>query len=109
MAIVSDEKLDKPATITAKSLIKPKIELPETDDVRELAKAATPASVRALADIVMDNSASPQARIAAATALLDRGHGKPHQSQTIEGTMSLIVQCAIPSTPNSEAPKLIEQ
>lgn len=77
------------------------VALPETDDVRELARAATPVAVRALVEIVGDEGASASARISAATALLDRGHGKPHQSHEVTGSMSITVQCAIPAPPNS--------
>ena len=77
------------------------ITLPDTDDVRELAKAATVYAVKALVDIVTDDNAAAGVKIAAATALLDRAHGKAHQSTTVNGSMSLTVVCAIPHTPNS--------
>jgi hypothetical protein len=77
------------------------IALPDTDDVRELARAATPQAIRALVEIVQDDDATDNARIAAATALLDRAHGKPHQSTTIQGGMTFNLICAIPSPPNS--------
>lgn len=56
------------------------VELPATEDIKELARAATPQAIRALIEIVQDSDASHGARISAATALLDRAHGKPHQS-----------------------------
>lgn len=61
----------------------PAVALPDTEDVRELARAATPQAIRALVEIVQDDDASASSRIAAASALLDRAHGKPHQSMDL--------------------------
>lgn len=58
--------------------------LPDTDDIKELCKAATPAAVRALYGLVLDSKVAAASRIAAATALMDRGYGKP--GQTVEHT-----------------------
>lgn len=77
------------------------VELPETDDIVELARAATPVAVRALVEIVGDEGVSAAARISAATALLDRGYGKPHQSSSVSGTTTINVAFAIPAPPNS--------
>lgn len=47
---------------------------------RDLARAArehTDAALQALCDVMADASAPPSARISAAVAILDRGHGKP--------------------------------
>lgn len=60
-----------------KDLSKPRpLSLPE---VRELAQSYAPDAFDALADVVRDDRCSPAARVAAATALLDRGYGKPVQ------------------------------
>jgi len=48
-------------------------------EVRDLARQHTAAAIRALLD-VMQSSKNPSARVAAATALLDRGWGKATQS-----------------------------
>lgn len=48
-------------------------------EVKELARAHTVDAMQALAKIVKDNTAPAAARVAAATALLDRGYGKPTQ------------------------------
>jgi hypothetical protein len=56
-------------------------------EVRDLAQDETAASIKTLASI-RDNARAPaQARVAACSALLDRGWGKPAQSvdQTIKG------------------------
>lgn len=47
--------------------------------VRELAKAETEASIRALVRVRDDKKAPPASVVAAAQALLDRGWGKPSQ------------------------------
>jgi len=49
-------------------------------DVRNLAKAWTTDSINALAEIMKDVSAPPNARVAAANSLLDRGWGKAVQA-----------------------------
>ena len=49
----------------------------EVAEVRELAREHTPEAVNTLAEIMLDKDAPPAARISAATALLDRGYGRP--------------------------------
>ncbi len=50
-----------------------------TAAVREVAQKYTVEAVEALAAVMRDATAPPAARVSAATALLDRGHGKPTQ------------------------------
>ena len=52
----------------------------EVGDVRELAKAHSAEAIETLATIMRDKDAPPAARTAAATALLDRGYGRPAQA-----------------------------
>lgn len=47
--------------------------------VQELARAHTETAMRTLVEIAQDAGAPPPARVAASTALLDRGWGKPTQ------------------------------
>ncbi len=47
--------------------------------VKALAREHTAAAIERLVSIVKDDSASPSAQVQAATALLDRGWGKPLQ------------------------------
>jgi hypothetical protein len=54
-------------------------------DIRSLARAHTETAVRALAGIMRQAKAPAAARVAAASALLDRGWGKPAQAMTGEG------------------------
>jgi Family of unknown function (DUF5681) len=49
-------------------------------DLRELARANTREAVETLAAIMQDKTAAPAARVSAATALLDRGYGRPAQT-----------------------------
>src|SRR5262249_1155490 len=51
----------------------------EIAEVKELARAHMPAAIEALASIMNNPKASDAARVSAATALLDRGYGKPQQ------------------------------
>jgi hypothetical protein len=48
--------------------------------VRDLAQSHTKQAVATLVEIMNDQAAAPSARAAAATALLDRGWGRPEQS-----------------------------
>jgi hypothetical protein len=47
--------------------------------VRDIAQEYTVEAVEALAAVMRDSNAPPAARVSAATALLDRGHGRPTQ------------------------------
>jgi hypothetical protein len=49
-------------------------------DIRSLARSHTEAALKTLAGIMNQSEAPPAARVSAATALLDRGWGKPQQS-----------------------------
>ncbi|WP_426614668.1 hypothetical protein [Bradyrhizobium sp. McL0616] len=52
---------------------------PTLADVETLARAKTEAAINVLAVIMYRETASPFARVAGATAILDRGWGKPVQ------------------------------
>ncbi len=49
-------------------------------DIRSLARAHTETAIRVLAGIMQEPTANSAARVSAATALLDRGWGKPAQA-----------------------------
>ena len=55
-------------------------------DVRSLARRHTESAIKTLVGIMGSAKAGASARTAAAVALLDRGFGKPHQSQDIAVT-----------------------
>ena len=58
---------------------------PKSDaTIRDLAKAHTEEALATLIEVARNQKASSSARVAAATALLDRGWGKPPQHQHIE-------------------------
>lgn len=59
-----------------------------TAHVKELARNYTEQAVNALVEVVEDTKAPPSARVAAASAILDRGYGKP--TQTIEANVSFL-------------------
>lgn len=50
-----------------------------TSDVREIAQSFTRSAVATLAVIMRDKNQPAAARVSAATAILDRGHGKAKQ------------------------------
>ena len=58
---------------------------PERKALRELAQAHTEDAVSALAGLCTDAKQPGMVRVSAATALLDRGHGRPNVSVTVEG------------------------
>lgn len=49
-------------------------------DVKALARVHTATALNVLAKVMAADSAPPAARVAAATAILNRGWGQPHQS-----------------------------
>ncbi len=51
--------------------------------VRDLARERTEDAIQVLVDIMRDDGAPSAARVSAATAILDRGYGKP--SQPVDG------------------------
>lgn len=54
-------------------------------EIQELAREHAQEAIEALADIVRDKKASAAARVSAATALLDRGYGRPAQFIAAKG------------------------
>ena len=61
-------------------------------EVREMARAAAPGAITALIAIAANDEQPASARVSAATALLDRGYGKPAASvdMTLEGKVNLV-------------------
>jgi hypothetical protein len=58
----------------------------ELRDVVELARTHSPAAIATLAKIMRDEEAPPTARLGAANAILDRGHGRPPQAIALHAT-----------------------
>lgn len=83
----------------AKALVGDKVErvaLPADEtDVKELARLATPAAMRALVEIASDPDASASARVAASAAIMDRAHGKPAQSIEHSGGVMVTLQSTV--------------
>lgn len=57
---------------------------PEKKALKELAQSHTETAIGVLADICVDINQNGITRVSAASALLDRGHGKPSQSIEVE-------------------------
>jgi hypothetical protein len=55
-------------------------------DVKALAQECAPEAIAALKEIFSDAKAPPAARVSAATAILDRGYGKP--TATVEADVN---------------------
>lgn len=60
----------------------------DIEDVKALARRATLDAVSALVDVAR-SSKSDAARVAASTALLDRGYGKPAQTTVLQGVTAI--------------------
>src|SRR5687768_5030163 len=65
-----------------------------TAPVRALAGQFTEGAIATLAEIMGNRDAPPAARVSAASALLDRGHGKPPQAITGAGGEDLFPERA---------------
>lgn len=61
-------------------------------DIRSLARAHTHSAIKVLAGIMNEKECVSAARVAAATALLDRGWGKPVQAVTGEDGKPIAIQ-----------------
>jgi len=61
-------------------------------EIREIARQHTDTAIETLVKVMNDVDASPSARVAAATALLDRGWGRPAQTihASIDGNASML-------------------
>lgn len=67
---------------------------PEENEVKGLAKSYTAEAIKRLVDWM--RSDNPKASVQAASALLDRGHGKPAQQIEIEANVR---QCDVSAEP----------
>jgi hypothetical protein len=69
------------------------------EEVRELARELTTEAISILREIMRNTKAPPAARVSAANAILDRGHGKPPQTIDANNTN---VNYAVSEQPMSE-------
>jgi hypothetical protein len=79
-------------------------------DLRSLARSHTEMGVKVLAGIASAEDAPPAARVAAVTALFDRGWGKalqPHGGDGDNGSIRVIIRHITDIVPEAE-PLLIE-
>jgi hypothetical protein len=56
----------------------------EIAEVRDLAREHTPEAINTLAEIMNNKDSKDAARVSAASALLDRGYGRPAQALALE-------------------------
>lgn len=56
-----------------------------TAELKKIAREWTESAIRTLGAVMADVKAPPAARVAAASAILDRGHGKPTQQVEVGG------------------------
>lgn len=77
----------------------PVVNLPDTDDIKALCQAATPAAIRRLVEIAMDDGSSPGIAVAAIKEILDRGHGKAAQEIKGDYQFQLVVHTGVNSGP----------
>jgi hypothetical protein len=59
-----------------------------TRTIREAAQEYTDDALKVLAEVMNDHDQPALARIAAATAILDRGHGRPAQAIEVDANVS---------------------
>jgi hypothetical protein len=79
-------------------------------DIRSLARAHTEIAIKVLAGIAKDGT-NESARVSAATALLDRGWGKPPQTRTDEdgeGEIRVVIRHITEPLDEPRAAKIIE-
>lgn len=62
-----------------------------TASIRDAAQAFTEEALQTLAKVMRDPDSPAASRVAAASALLDRGHGKPTQSVDIDASVETTV------------------
>jgi len=77
------------------------IDLPETDDIKELCRAAVPGLVRKAVQMAHE-SKKLETVLGALKELLDRGYGKPAQTMELSGKVmheTLIIQRSAPMLP----------
>lgn len=70
------------------------IDLPETDDIAELCRAATPAAIRRLVDIALTTE-SESVAVAAIKEINDRGWGKAAQAIKGDYQFTLVVNTGV--------------
>jgi hypothetical protein len=61
-------------------------------DMKAAARERTQEAIDALAAVMNDPKSPPAARVSAATALLARGHGRPHQSADLTQDVAMDVK-----------------
>lgn len=81
----------QPAPRPVVPVIPEPIQLPDTTDITELAKFASPYAFKALFEVMQDVRAPANIRHQAATAIIDRAHGRPKQAMDVSGDLRVNV------------------
>lgn len=71
---------------------RPKILLPDGRSLLDLAREHTQDAVQTLVEVMIDKDAPPPARVSAASAILDRGWGKPKQDIDVGDRLGNILE-----------------
>lgn len=69
-------------------------------EIASLARSHTKTALNVLSKVMSDNDAPHNARVSAATALLDRGWGKPaqrHEGSEDDGSHKLVIEIIDPT------------
>lgn len=74
-------------------------------EVQALAREYTKDAVNALVSICKGAKNPPAARVSAASALLDRGYGKPSQTTKLEGDVTLTLAALVEQSMKGEVDK----
>jgi len=82
----------------------------EIVDIRSMARAHTETMIKVLTSVAISKGAQAGARVAAATAILDRGWGKAPQQLTGEdgGDIKIIIRQIIETATQSDEPLVID-
>lgn len=74
-------------------------------EIAEMAKDHAAKALKVLVDVANSAKAPPAARVSAATAILDRGYGKPRQAVELDGTFTGSFTVQYVTGPTGPAPK----
>lgn len=77
-------------------------------ELAEVAKGHAEAALRVLVSIAENGEAPAAARVTAATAILDRGYGRPRQSVEVEADVTMtsmpkVIEFVTPDVPDDES------
>lgn len=74
-------------------------------EIAEMAKDHAAKALQVLIDVANNSKVAPAARVSAATAILDRGYGKPRQAVELDGAVTGSFTVTYVTGPTGPAPK----